>query len=277
MIDALRSRFRPLSHRLRVHSLSAALREQQLDELDRKLRLIVPDVSDQYSTFRVEPGLVETSVRAMHAFQIDLVEEAIRIVATPPPSAGVTVMDVGDSSGTHLRYLQARHPDIRALSVNVDLEAVTKIQSKGLQAVHGRAEEVAGLGVHPDIVMCFETLEHMTDPVAFLRAVRTIESCRALVITVPHVRRSRVGLQYIRSGQKRKAGPETTHIFELSPGDWRLLFRFTGWRAASDRVFRQYPRRGLFVLTYPMWVAVDYAGFYGAVLVKDGAWSELYG
>jgi hypothetical protein len=277
MIDALRGRFRPLSHRLRIRALCAALREQGLDELERSLRVVVPDVSDQYSTFRVEPGLLETSVRAMHAFQIAMVEDAMRIVAAAADGAGLTVMDVGDSSGTHLRYLHARHRAIRTLSVNLDPEAVAKIRAKGLEAIHGRAEEVAGLGARPDIVMCFETLEHLTDPVAFLRQVAAINSCRALVITVPYMRRSRVGLQYIRSGQKRPANSENTHVFELSPRDWSLLFRFAGWRAASDRVFRQYPRRGPLLLTYPIWASLDFAGFYGVVLLKDGTWSELYG
>ena len=99
-----------------------------------------------------------------------------------------------------------------------------------------------------------------------------------MVITVPYLKASRVGLYHIRHPGQTPIFAEDEHIFELSPGDWTLLLRHSGWRVAHSDIYYQYPRRIPFLsplLAY-FWRQVDFEGFWGAILEKDTALSDLY-
>lgn len=276
MFRELRPWLKRGSDRLRVASLQAALKEQRLDSTYEQLRKIVPDITQQYSTYAVDTQLIELETRGLQAFQVRLAEEAMRIAHAAGAPSRLTLIDIGDSSGTHIEYLRALHGEVRSLSVNVDAEAVAKIKARGLEAVHASAEEVERYDIKPDVLLCFETLEHLPDPSNFLSRLAKVTSARTFALTVPYVRRSRVGLRYIRRGLPEVAGPETTHIFELSPADWRPLFMFSGWRVVAERVFKLYPRIHPMVVTRPLWQAVDFEGFYGAILSPDETWREQY-
>jgi len=85
-------------------------------------------------------------------------------------------------------------------------------------------------------------------------------------------------LYHIRHNQKRNVNPENTHIFELSPEDWRLIFRHSGWAIEAERIYLQYPKRSLFSFLLKRYWRHYYpfVGFYGAVLKPDKSWSDLY-
>ncbi|TBR22047.1 hypothetical protein EPO15_08770 [bacterium] len=257
--------------RVLLASLRAAVREQGLSALAARLREIIPDVSRQYSSFAVDTPYLEEKVRGQQAFQISL---ALGEIDSLP---GASVVDIGDSSGAHVLYLKALSPasQRRWLSVNLDAAAVERIRARGLEAMLVRAEELHAHDVRADIFLSFETLEHLSDPISFLHALAQTR-CRRLVLTVPYVRRSRVGLHHIRQGLRKRVSPESTHHFELSPEDWRLVFLHAGWRVVRDEVYLQYPRRHPLAATKAVWGSMDFEGFYGAVLTPDPSWSVLY-
>ena len=261
-IDTLRSLYRRLFHGtwLQRWSLRAALREQGLWSMYRYLEGLVPDITDQYTSFRVDTDYLRLKVRGLHAFQMELVLKALdRFVKAP-----AFVVDIGDSAGTHVQYVREYCRDAESLvptcwSVNWDPEAVKRIQSKGLDARLQNVEHLEPDGVDhlwADMALCFETLEHRETPVGFLRAIR---SCGCLVMTVPWVRRSRVVTG------SRVAGQEGGHCFELSPGDWRAVLDRAGWQVCVAQVYRQYPRWHPARVTRGWWRRRDYEGFWGCV------------
>jgi SAM-dependent methyltransferase len=266
--------------RAQTASIRSAVREQDLEGMVERLRRIVPDLSRQYSDYDTVTEYMETAVRSLHAFQIWLTEQAIDLVAQPGEQ--LTVVDIGDSAGTHLRYLSELRDDLRlrCLSVNVDSAAVERIRAQGLEAVEARAEDLADHGIDADLFLSFETLEHLTDPVQAVRYLSYETRCRAFVVTVPYVRSSKVGLYHIRNGSSEQASPEVTHIFELSPEDWTLLFQHAGWRVELQRVYRQYPSRSPLRAMQQVWSRTarfgGHEGFWGAVLVRDHTWSERF-
>lgn len=274
--SAGRDRLRSSLEQLQACSLRAAIREQGLWELQTHLAQIVPDIKKQYSTFDLDSQYLLLKARGMHAFQIALLNHAIDAVCSP--NEGLTIVDIGDSAGTHIQYLQKLHKarSLRCLSINLDEEAVRKIQVKGLQALHMRAEDLTSHGINADIFISLEMLEHLENPVQFLKSVSEQTSCKAMVITVPYLEHSQVGLYHIRQGLLQPRTPERTHIFELCPDDWRLLILHAGWKVLQERLYLQYPRRGVFRLMKPMWKALDFEGFWGAVLVRDHTWKVLY-
>lgn len=273
---AAKMRLRAVLELLQRYSLSLAVREQGMSELVERLTQIVPDLRHQYTSFEVDSSYLLLKVRGMHAFQVDLTNLAISSLCSS--SEPLSIVDIGDSAGSHIQYLQALHKDteLNCMSINVDAAAVRRIRNKGLQAERLRAEEIGSHGLKADIFISFEMLEHLENPVQFLKDLSNLTTCRAMVITVPYLQQSRVGLYHIRDGILQVRTPERTHIFELCPADWRLLFMHAGWRIQEERLYLQYPKRSIFRLMKPLWKALDFEGFWGAVLLRDQTWSDLY-
>ena len=120
-------------------------------------------------------------------------------------------------------------------------------------------------------------LEHLYDPIRFLKDIPTTYNKELFILTVPYVSRSRVGLDYIRHGRANAiVNPQNTHIFKLSPYDWKLIFLHSGWEVLEERVYRQYPRKSIFGLTRPLWKKLDYEGFYGVILRANSKWHNMY-
>lgn len=258
-----------------TYSLKKAALKERLNKLITKLEEIVPDIRDQYSMFKLDTKFLKTKARNMHAFQMSLVDKVIGEFKAP------TIVDIGDSAGTHLQYilgLYSQGKDIQALSVNMDPEAVERIRKKGLKALKARAEDLRDYDIDADIFLCFEALEHLTDPCRFLRQLSLGTNAKYLIITVPYLKNSRVGLHHIRAGGRHqgRVTAENTHIFELSPKDWKLIARHSGWSIRDERIYLQYPKRGFLGITRPLWRKFDFEGFYGLILKKDNTWSSKY-
>ena len=263
---------KPLHGKVLIASLNRAAREQQLIDLAQRLEKIVPDITFQYSCFNIDTSYIYKKVRYQHAFQISLIDKVIHEFNSP------LIVDIGDSCGTHLQYLHGLYHNkgIKALSVNLDENAVKRIRSKGLDAIHSRAENLESYNVNADIFLCFETLEHLMDPCHFLHSLSSKTKAKYLIITVPFLRKSRVGLRYIRNAGKKAVCAENTHIFEFNPEDWKLIAKLSGWDIVEEKIYFQYPRKSLLKLTKIYWKKFDFEGFYGIVLKRDDSWSSLY-
>lgn len=253
-------------------------RFQGYKDLQEKLRQIKSDLSDQYSSFKIEGPYLETKVYHQHAFQIQLTLDAIADLENK--SKTPVVCDIGDSAGTHIIYLQNLINDIHAISVNSDPIAIKKIKDKGLTAIHSNAEDLHkhhDFSREIDIMLSFEMLEHLQDPIGFLSTMSEKAQCKRFVLTIPLVRSSRVDLYNLDHPDSQKPfNPEVTHIFELSPSDWNKIFMFSGWKIKKSVEYLQYPRYGFFRLTKILWKKFDFEGFYGVILEKDDTFKKKY-
>ena len=260
-------------HFIWLKSIRGAIKEIGLENLFANLEQIVPDIREQYSSFKVDTPYLKTKVRGLHAFQISLVNEVITGMENP------VIVDIGDSAGTHLQYLLGLYSDnkkIECLSVNLDDKAVERIRKKGLSAVHTKAEDLQNYNIKADIFLCFEILEHLMNPCYFLHELSTKTNAEFLVITVPYLKNSRIGLHHVRGNRKETVNAENTHIFELCPTDWKLLVQHSGWKILREKIYLQYPKHGLFRITQSLWKRFDFEGFYGLVLKRDDTWSSKY-
>lgn len=230
-----------------------------------ELRRIVPDLSEQNSIGKEKfNDLWELKIRSLHAFQVKLMCKVLESIKFP------SVVDIGDSSGNHMLYLHSLLRSVKTLSVNLDKRAVDKIKAKGLEAMLCRAEDLE-LDRKFDLAVSFEMVEHLHDPVKFLRKL----NCDKLLITVPYLRQSRVGLHNIRNNTNKKVYAEDEHIFELSPEDWTLLFKHAGWKVTHQEIYYQYPRWAKFIMAR-FWRKIDFEGFWGVLLERDDTYSKLY-
>lgn len=257
--------------KLLLRSLRAAVAEQGLAAAVERHAEVFPELSRQYTDFALDTEFLRYKVRVQQSFQVAL---AAPVLAARP---GATVVDIGDSSGAHIAALKAMLPDggHRFLSVNLDAQAVSRVKARGYEALLCRAEDLHEKGVKADVFLSFETLEHLNDPATFLHRLSKT-ACDRLVLTVPYVTETRVGLHHLRAGMTKTVSPETVHIFEFSPPDLKLLASHCGWAVETERIYRQYPLNSPLRGTRAIWKDWDFEGFYGLVLRRDASKSSLY-
>jgi hypothetical protein len=232
-----------------------AVKSQNLSSLFLTLKKIIPDLSEQYSSSQID-YYFQLKVRALHVFQIGYVLKNI--------GPHKNIADIGDSSGNHLKYIKHFHPDINAVSVNLDPRAVERITKSGGKAVLCDAHKINESGIKAALALSFETLEHLENPLEFLRNLKK-GGFERVIITVPYRKYSRVGLHQYRNNVEG-FGIEDVHIFELCPRDWTLLFRYAGWKVDNYEIYYQYPWYLSFMKYY--WEKYDFEGFIGFTLIK---------
>ena len=268
-----------LLERVYCWSLIKAQNQQSMYDLAQSLRKIVPDISHQYSRGDFEfNNYWELKDRLLHAFQVKLMLKAIENFSLEK----LTVVDIGDSAGTHMVYLKElgeKKYNIKTVSINLDRKAIDRIKARGLKALLKRAEDLRAKDINGDVDLftCFEMVEHLHNPTLFFRRIARRITCKKMVITVPYLSRSRVGLHHIRHGSMKITTAENEHIFELSPKDWTLLILHSGWKIIFSDIYFQYPKgRLMSSLLKLLWKKVDFEGFWGAILQKETTYSDRY-
>ena len=272
---------RALYQNMSRRSILSAAREQGLSDLLSSSSRIVPDLTDQY-TYSIDPDEYrrywEIKLRALHAFQVQSTLDAIELVEKQK----LVIVDIGDSSGNHGAYLRAMAPNDRierVVSVNMDPVAVQKIKDRSGEAILVRAEELDLDALAPDFLMCFETLEHLTDPLRFLHRLAENPYGKRLIVSVPYRRVSRFGgrvLDFPPDRMPPKMTPEELHIFELNPLDWSRLAQLAGDETGFSRIYLQYPKYGLLRAMKPIWRRLDFEGFLCLYLNRNDSVSMRY-
>jgi len=108
---------------------------------------------------------------------------------------------------------------VDTVGVNLDPRAIKKITARGQKAILCRAEELDLGDKSVDLFTSFEMVEHLHNPAIFFKRLAKRPGCEKLVITVPYLKQSRVGLYHARRDSSKDIYAEDEHIFELSPQD----------------------------------------------------------
>ena len=255
-------------------SLYLAREKQGYADLYKKLTEIIPDISDQYSSIDISGGYLTAKVYSQHAFQTQLVLDEIK------NNENSILVDMGDSSGNHIIYLKNLTNGLSTYSVNSDKNAIDKLEKKGLPSIHSKVENLKSeghLNETIDLMTCYEVLEHLSDPIGFLKSLSESVDVKKFVVTVPYLSRSSVRLDKVENPSLDVPfNPEVTHIFELSPEDWNKIFKFSGWRIEKSKIYFQYPRNFFSFIFKFLWKKFDFEGFYGVVLIKDDTFLKMY-
>ena len=255
-------------------SLYLARKKQGYINLYKTLKEIVPDISDQYTSRIISGEYLTSKVYSQHAFQTQIVLDEIK------KKENNILVDMGDSSGNHIIYLKTLVSGLKTYSVNSDKDAIDKLQKKGLPSIHSRVENLKSEGHLDetiDLMVCFQVLEHLSDPIGFLKSVNESVDVKKFIISVPYLSRSSVRLDMVENPSLDVPfNPEVTHIFELSPEDWNKIFKFSGWRIEKSKIYYQYPRNLFSYGLKFLWKKFDFEGFYGAVLIKDDTFLKMY-
>ncbi len=109
-----------IKERISKWSIRLALAQDGSNKLVKKLREMVPDISNQESSEKdTFNDYYEFKRRSLQAFQCSLMIKALNHL----PPGRLTVIDIGDSTDTHMLYLKELTKtrfDIETISVNLD-------------------------------------------------------------------------------------------------------------------------------------------------------------
>lgn len=131
------------------------------------------------------------------------------------------ILDAGDPDSLVLRTLGAR----RGVSLNILEQCVRQVRSLGGRPVQGDCEALPFHDGAFDYAVCFETLEHLENPIHGLKELRRV--CRRkLFVSIPWVPTTR-----IHADQHTETDPDVEHhIFEFSPADFGKVVTHSGCR-----------------------------------------------
>ena len=251
--------------------------DENLKPLWKESMRLIPDFNEHFSS-PLNSEEAEKRVRLLVVKETDYTKEEIYNILKTKKQC--TFAGVGDSDGSVRLLLHEIFSAKQLVSTGINLqqEAVKKIKKQGLDAICADAIKLGQQGVNYDIVSVFETLEHLSDPIGFLKGLKDVVN-EKLIISVPCVRKSRVRLSYIngRWPKNKKVTKENTHIFEFSPKDWEKIFLHSGWKIEKqDRLLCYYPKSISRIILQPYWNYVSYDSFWFVTLVKDYTYSSQY-
>ncbi|MDP0562393.1 MAG: hypothetical protein QS721_08740 [Candidatus Endonucleobacter sp. (ex Gigantidas childressi)] len=97
-------------YKILTKSLALSNASRHEEDLKIKLSKIVPDLTHQYTTFRTDMTnqYLVNKVRGVHSFQVSIALKAVELltIGREDKNMDVNIVDIGDSSGTHLIYLK---------------------------------------------------------------------------------------------------------------------------------------------------------------------------
>ncbi|MBU0543744.1 MAG: class I SAM-dependent methyltransferase, partial [Proteobacteria bacterium] len=191
-----------------------------------------------------------------------------------------TYLDVGDTDGSVRLLFEKKYPELslESLGINLQKQAVDNILKRGLKAECIDAMDLYKRGRAYNIVSVFETLEHLPNPIGFLENIHPIVKER-LIISVPLIVNSRVGLRYLSQKWPKLQVPTiaNNHIFELSPKDLTKIFWHTGWEVEDQWEVQTFPKHGpLRWLMQFAWRRISFEGWYFVSLLKNDKFASQY-
>lgn len=84
------------------------------------------------------------------------------------------LIDVGAGYGIFLDEWRKANPSTQLLAVEPSESLAAECRSKGFEVVEEIAENVSGYNNFADLVVCFEVLEHVYDPVSFVKTLSNL-------------------------------------------------------------------------------------------------------
>lgn len=135
------------------------------------------------------------------------------------------VVDAGAGSGVFLTELLAAAPSAQVVAVEPGEDLAEQARARGLRVVEKPVELCDELGGEADVVTSFEVIEHVHDPLEFVRAVARLAKPGGLIL-VTGLNGDGFDVQVLWSEAKAVSPPH--HLNFLSVEGLESLFRRAG-------------------------------------------------
>lgn len=221
VLPAVRGAVRAYLHGVRGRNATALL-ERRLATFNKGWIFDGERMEEHCADQELEDVGLQNAVRSFVIERVRFIEEIVGLENL----LRRTFADVGDSSGIFLRALGQP-----GTSVNIAEAPLLAIRAKGFRGVRGDIERLPFPDKTFDHVLCFETLEHVPNPIAALRELARVVR-RSAIVSVPNVRRTN-----IHRFNYRPSTPTTEHhIFEFCQADFEKIVTHTPFHVDRVRV-----------------------------------------
>ncbi len=154
-----------------------------------------PQTPDEVAEFYRESKLQEDDLEAFHAHPerqgwtrllVHCAGQIVTGVAAAEGQAPVVAVDIGSGAGHDLRSLADAHPQIHLFGVEPNVKLRERAEARLIDAQSTLVADVADAPIGTaDLLSCFDVLEHLPDPEAFLSDIASramigatlLESC----------------------------------------------------------------------------------------------------
>ncbi len=196
--------------------------EAKLGGLDPRIRALVTgeDERSHYGDMDLEEIGLQHIARSFTIDRIRFIRDTL------PRGIRGTVVDLGDTNGIFLRSMGQE-----GIGVNISDPAIRSLRARGLETLKADIEFLPFRDNSIELVLLFETLEHVPNPIKVLREIGRVCS-RSLVLSIPLV-----GKTTIHGGGYDPERPaEQHHIFEFSVPDFREILTHTPFVLGRDQI-----------------------------------------
>lgn len=200
---------------------------------------------DHFADVTLDARYLQEVTRYFHARRVQRITE--RLGAELP---SLTFLDVGDTDGMILKHLGKK-----GLGFNNSPKACEQIRRNGVEAQQGDGQRLPFPDGAFDVVMCFETLEHVPNPCQLLEELARVAR-RKVYLSIPGVLSTLVHTRIKGS----RLGEE--HVIEFDETDFRALLTHLPLRVTHYeriQVFAE-PRGAREILSYRQHATRDLFG-----------------
>lgn len=168
--------------------------------------------------------LVETEAERRRA-QFEPRARRLREVVERLEVATSTLVDVGAATGTFCDTVREMELFSRVVAVDTNERAAELCASKGLETIAQPLEKV-GLEARADVLTAYEVIEHVFEPIEFLRACRDVmEPGGLLVLTTPNF----LGFDVMVLGEQTENIVPPDHLNYFNPRSLQTLLERGGF------------------------------------------------
>lgn len=158
-----------------------------------------------------------------------IIQRRVGEIATICERHGVEIrrlIDVGAGYGIFLDEWQKKYPDTNSIAIEPSATLAESCRTKGFEVIESIVETVSGYDNFADLVVCFEVLEHVHDPLSFIETLKRMVSDNGILL-VSTLCIDGFDLQVLGSSSSQISPPH--HINFCSISGFEHLFNRAGF------------------------------------------------
>ena len=148
------------------------------------------------------------------------------------------VAEIGATSDMFLRHIKAE----RKIGINVLDVCVEQLNRQGITGMKTDGQRMPLADGEADLVICFETLEHVPDPLLFLAELGRITK-KTLLLSLPWVTGTNVRAKWHGMADPGGRPDSEFHIFEFDERDFRKVISYTNFKISGYQKLINYEAR----------------------------------
>jgi SAM-dependent methyltransferase len=148
------------------------------------------------------------------------------------------VVEIGATSDMFLKHIKAR----QKIGINVLDACVEQLNRQGITGLKTDGQKIPIEDNEADLVICFETLEHVHNPISFLAELSRVTRNK-LLLSIPWVVNTNIRAKWHGLTDPNGQPDSEFHIFEFNEEDFRKVLSHTDFKVSEYQKLINYTAR----------------------------------